>query len=316
MSTGQPPPAEEIPPPYLEEVSPSIFAYVQLDGTWCLNNPAFIVGPSSVTAVDACATERRSRDSRAAIARTTPNIVNTLVNTHSHMDHTFGNFVFSPGATIVGHERCRADIETERFTSLDQARGFFPDVDWGEIKITAPSLTFDDRITLFVGDLEVQLIYVSPAHTMTGVVAWIPERRVLIAGDVIFSGGAPFALQGSIAGWLGALDRLRDLGPESIIPGHGPVCGPELFSEMEAYLRFVQDTARVGFETGVRPLELALDTDLGEFARLTDPERIVGNLFRAYSELEGKVPGAPIDAIATRDGMIAFNGGHPLRCLA
>jgi cyclase len=62
-------------------------------------------------------------------------------------------------------------------------------------------------------------------------------------------------------------------------------------------------------------LDLARHTELGRFAELTDSERIVGNLYRAYAELEGTAPGAPIDIRAALGDMVTFNGG-PLRCLA
>jgi len=80
------------------------------------------------------------------------------------------------------------------------------------------------------------------------------------------------------------------------------------------YLRFVQDTARTGKAAGLSPLGLARQTDLGCFSELTDSERIVGNLYRAYAELDGAAPGAPIDVIGALRDMVAYNGG-PLRCL-
>ncbi len=81
-------------------------------------------------------------------------------------------------------------------------------------------------------------------------------------------------------------------------------------------MRFVQDVARRGKAAGVTSLEAARQADLGRFAELTDAERIVGNLHRAYAELDGAEPGAPIDTRSTLMDMVAFNGGQPLRCLA
>ena len=288
MTSSDPPAEFQLPPPSVEEVSPGIFAYVQLDGSWCLNNPAFVVGTDSVTAIDACATERRSRDFKAAIARTSANPVGALINTHAHLDHTLGNFVFTPEAAIVGHVNCRAEILEAGAGITERAARMFPGVDWGAIEIEAPSLTFEDRLNLYVDELQLQLIYVSPAHTMTDVIVWLPERRVLIAGDMIFNQGTPFALGGSIRGWLEALETLRALDAETIVPGHGPVCAAEAIDDVAAYLRFIQQTAQAGFDAGVGPLELARDTDLGRFAELHDSERLVGNLHRAYSELRGE----------------------------
>ncbi|MGW0981866.1 MBL fold metallo-hydrolase [Streptomyces xiamenensis] len=111
----------------------------------------------------------------------------------------------------------------------------------------------------------------TPAHTTDDSVLWIPERRLLFSGDLLFNGGTPFLLQGSISGALRALETLRALNPETIVPGQGPVCGPEVIDRVGAYLRFVQDLARRGHEAGLTPLDAARETDLGAFRELLDP---------------------------------------------
>jgi cyclase len=313
MSTIRLPEHAEIPAPSLEEVSAGVYAYIQLDGSWFLNNAGFIVAPDGVIVIDSTGTEARARAFRAALEATTPLPVRILINTHSHGDHTYGNFVFAPDAAIIGHERCRRDV----IAGGPPARSrLFPGLDFGEIAVTPPFVTFEERLKVYAGDLEVELVYVAPAHTNSDAVAWIPERRLLFTGDIIFNGGTPFAMAGSIAGWLEALDRLRALDPERIVPGHGPVCGPEAIDAVSAYLRFVQEAAAEGLRAGKEPLELARGLDLGPFRRLLDPERLVPNLHRAYSELRGGPRGGPLDFARMAAEMIEYNGGRPLRCLA
>jgi len=67
---------------------------------------------------------------------------------------------------------------------------------------------------------------------------------------------------------------------------------------------------------GLTPLEAAQEAGPGPYADLLDSERLVGNLHRAYAELDGAAPGAPIDLFAALIDMVAYNGGKPLRCLA
>lgn len=314
MTHGTAPETAELPPPTLEEVSPGIFAYVQLDGSWFLNNAGIIVGDDSAIVVDTLGTEARSRAFHAALRRTTDKPVPVLVNTHSHADHTHGNFLFAPQTAIVAHELCREEVLV---ASVDALRRSFPTANFGNLpKTPAPMVTFAERLNLFAGGLKVELIFMGPAHTTNDVVAWIPERKVLFSGDLVFNGGTPFAMAGSIGGWLDAIPRLRALGAETIVPGHGAVCTPAVFDTVERYLRFIGATARKGFDGGIAPLELARQTDLGEFAALTDPERIVGNLHRAYSELSGAARGAAISVPQAFGDMVAYNGGQPLRCLA
>ncbi len=316
MSTEHTSATDILPDPETVEVSDGIFAYIQHDGSWCLNNPAFIDIGDQVIAIDACANERRTRLFREAIERISSNPVRTLVNTHSHMDHTYGNCLFADDAVIVGHRNCRDQILREAPGQRERVGAMFPSVEWGDVTPVAPNVVFDDTMTLYAGELELQLIYVSPAHTTTDAVVWIPERQVLIAGDIIFNQGTPFALMGSVAGWLDALDRLRELPIETVVPGHGPVSDASVLDDVSDYLRFVQDTARESFDAGVEPLEAARELDLGRFSEWTDSERIVGNLHRAYSELRGEPLGAEFDMGIAFGQMLEYNDGRPLRCLA
>ena len=119
---------------------------------------------------------------------------------------------------------------------------------------------------------------------------------------------------------FGAIEVLENviapLGAETVVPGHGAVCGPELVDDVLGYLRFVQRTAADGHAAGLTPLEAAREVDLGDYAGLLDVERIVGNLHRAYAELDGARYGAPIDLAAALGDMVTYNGGRPLSCYA
>jgi cyclase len=303
----------EIGPPRVEEVSGGIYAYVQPDGSWFLNNTGFLVGRQGVVSIDTTSTERRTRAYLEAIARVTDRPVRTLINTHHHGDHTHGNCLL-PLATILGHPLCREEVMKAPFPPFP---GVWTPVEWGDLAPTPPFVTFEGQLTVWVDDLRVELHSVGvAAHTTNDVVAWIPERSVLFSGDLVFVGGTPFVAMGSVSGSIAALEWLRRFGAKTLVPGHGPVSGLAAIDDVQEYLRFVQDTARRGKQAGLAPLDLARQTDLGRFAELSDRERLVGNLHRAYAELDGAPPGADIDAASALRDMIAFNGGQPLRCLA
>jgi cyclase len=301
--------------PQTREVSDGVFAYVQPDGTWWINNTGFLVGPQGVVSIDTCSTERRTRAYQAAIAAVTPAPVRTVVNTHHHGDHTFGNALF-PAATIVAQERARAEA-----IAFGPARElpFWKNPDWGQLPLEPPFLTFTDEIAIHSGDLRVVVRYVGmAAHTTNDVLVWIPERSVLFCGDLVFNGGTPFLLMGSVEGCAEVLENVvRPLRADTIVPGHGAVFqGDEPIQATLAYLRFVRDLTRRGREAGVSPLQAARDSDLGRFADWPDAERIVGNLHRAYAELDGTPRGGAIDVAAALTDMVAYNGGEPLTCLA
>jgi cyclase len=302
-------------PPQVREVSAGIYAYIQPDGTWWINNTGFLVGPQAVISIDSCSTQRRTRAYIDAIAAVTPVPVRTVLNTHHHGDHTFGNCMF-PGAAIVAHERARAEAIA---FGPPRALPFWDGPDWGELSLDPPFVTFTDQIAVHAGDLRAQVRYVgTPAHTTNDSIVWIPERSVLFCGDLIFNGGTPFLLMGSVRGAIEVLENVvRPLGAQTIVPGHGPVfTEPGPIDATLDYLRFVQDAAARGRAAGLSPLQAARETDLGRFAGWADRERIVGNLHRAYAELGGAAPGAAIDILAALADMVAYNGGRPLTCRA
>ncbi|GAB2596015.1 MBL fold metallo-hydrolase [Streptomyces capparidis] len=301
-------------PPRVEEVGDGVFAYIQPDGSWWINNTGFLVGGRGVVSVDSCSTVRRTRAYLDAIAAVTPQPVRTLINTHHHGDHTFGNHLFR-GATIVGHEATRAGILD---WGAPRSAPFWTEADWGDVVLEPPFLTYTDAVTVWVDELRADVRHVGmPAHTTNDSLVWLPERKVLFSGDLLFNGGTPFLVQGSVAGAIRVLEEVvRPLGAETVVPGHGAVTGPELIDDVLGYLRFVQAAALAGRDAGLTPLETARELDLGEYHDLLDRERIVGNLHRAYAELDGGPPGRPIDVAAALTDMVAYNGGRPLTCLA
>ena len=207
-------------PPRVEEVSTGIYAYVQPDGSWFLNNTGFLVGRRGVVSIDTTSTERRTRAYLAAITRVSAQPVRTLINTHHHGDHTHGNCLL-PTATIIGHPLCREEILR---TGFPPPTGIWSAVEWGDLEPEAPFVTFDDHLTVWVDDLKVELHSVpTPAHTTNDIVAWIPDRSVLFTGDLVFVGGTPFVPMGSVSGSLRALDWLRSFNATTLVPGHGPV---------------------------------------------------------------------------------------------
>ncbi|MGP4012661.1 MBL fold metallo-hydrolase [Streptomyces sp. 4N124] len=292
----------------LTEIADGVFAYVQPDGGWCLNNAGLVVGDDGrAVLVDTAATERRARHLRAAVLRAAPVPPRTLVTTHFHGDHTFGNRFF-PEAVVVAHENARAEMAAAGLglTTL------WPDVCWGDIDVTLPHLTYRDFLTVHLGEVRAELIHLGPAaHTRGDTAVWLPRQRVLFAGDVLMNGVTPFCLMGSVSGSLAVLRRLRALDPVTVVPGHGPVGGPELLDAGEEYFGWLARQARSGAAAGLSPLELAREQGPGPYEHLLDAERLVPNLHRAYAELAGAEPGAPLDVGALFREMTEYHGALP-----
>jgi cyclase len=95
----------------LTEVAPGTYAWIQRDGSWFINNSGAIAGDAGTVLVDTCATADRTRALLAAVNRATAGQpVTTVINTHAHGDHTFGNCLLPASATVIGHPDTRAAL--------------------------------------------------------------------------------------------------------------------------------------------------------------------------------------------------------------
>jgi cyclase len=158
-------------------------------------------------------------------------------------------------------------------------------VAWGELPPTVPTHTFAERMSVDVAGVAVELEHLPTAHTTNDVIAYLPEHGIVFAGDLVFSGGTPFILMGSLAGSRSAIERLRSLDSEIIVSGHGPVATGTLLDATERYLAWITDLAEEGLRHGKSPLQAATEARMFEFAAWHNPERLPANLHRAYSEL-------------------------------
>ncbi|MFI8263354.1 MULTISPECIES: MBL fold metallo-hydrolase [unclassified Streptomyces] len=298
--------------PYLVQPATGVYAYVQPDGGWCLNNAGFVSDGGRTLLIDTAATERRALALREAVVAAGVPLPRTVVNTHHHGDHTYGNAVFAPGALILGHDNAR----TEQIAAGHQLELIWPATDFGSVEITAPDLTYNDRMTFHLGETEVRVIHPGVAHTTGDSIVFLPRQGIVFTGDLVFAEGTPFLAMGSLAGSLRALELLRSLGAETVVPGHGPLTDPSAYEATERYLRYVAELAREGRAKGLSPLEVARAADLGEFAAWRESERLVANLHRAYAELAGEPEGAPLNILAVLQDMTVMNGGTPILCHA
>jgi glyoxylase-like metal-dependent hydrolase (beta-lactamase superfamily II) len=99
-------------------------------------------------------------------------------------------------------------------------REFLPKIP--EQRIVPPTMTFTDRLTIYLGQREVQLLHLGPGNTRGDVVAFLAKEGIVATGDLVVH-PIPFAYGSSIAPWVDTLMKLRALGAATLVPGHGPV---------------------------------------------------------------------------------------------
>lgn len=165
--------------------------------------------------------------------------------------------------------------------------------DFDGIELVLPTTLFDDRYVLDLDGTEVHLIYVGPAHQVGDVIVHVPSEGVLFAGDLLFNQSTPMGWVGSYQEFSDALDRIINLDPATIVPGHGPVCGIEAVRDEQAYFQHVLDESRKCFDQGLTSKQAAERINLDRYGEWKAPARLVINVERAYREFRGEQTDAP-----------------------
>lgn len=293
----------------LREIAPDVHACLQEDRGLGWSNSGFVNrgGGLVVDTFWDLPLTRRMIELYSGVSSEPPR---RLVNTHHNGDHCWGNQLFR-GAEIIGHRLCaegmRKDITPQALLAMAASADLDPalrpfvealgEFDFSGIEITPPTTLIEDRLDLDLGGKPARILYVGPAHTAGDVIVFLPEDRVLFGGDVMWRYCTPIGWEGTFERWLEGLDRMVELDPEVIVPGHGPPCGVEGVRELRAYLEYVIAESRRFFEQGLSAIEAAKRIDLGPYAAWTEPERLIFNVERAYRELRGDAWDAPLDAI-------------------
>ncbi len=286
----------------LVEVGDGLYAYLQPDGGWGWSNAGLVVDGERTLLIDTLfdlrLTEEMLREMRRAVPAAAR--IDTLVNPHANGDHCYGNELVGD-AVIVATERTAEEMAelppaamaalVEQAPQLGELGEFFlrcfGAFDFAAIELTLPSETFSGELALRVGDRELRLIEVGPAHTRGDTLVHVPSQRVLFTGDILFAGAHPIAWAGPVSNWIGACERILELDPAAIVPGHGPPSDVAAVRELRAYFEYLYEQARARHEQGISALDAARSMSLDRWADWHERERLVVNVANIYAELDG-----------------------------
>ncbi len=296
----------------LQQLSPNAYAFLLREAkgqsNLSISNLGCVVGPTSMLAIDSGGAPQHARNFIAA-TRSIGKPFDRVVITHEHPDHIAGLSQFPPGVEIVAQEETRAQMvkmgqpATPPYWATNPAWGRPGDVN----RVILPTVTFHDRMTLYYGDTEVDIVWPGRAHTSGDAVVLLPSEKIAFLGDVAFFEVTPLNGSGYVADWIRACDRfLADPNIQTIVPGHGPVGGKAELAEMKGYLELLLREGRKAYDKGTSAGRAAAETDLGRFATWSDPERIAPNMARLYSEFRGTI-GPDLDLAAASAAMAEYN---------
>lgn len=305
----------------LHEIGDGLFAYLQPDGSWGWSNAGLIARGGDSLLVDTLFDLRLTRAMLEEMRQVAPHI-DTVVNTHANGDHCWGNKLVG-GAEIIasaasaaemvelppkmvatlvrvarlskrlgrlGHLAGRAARRAKltKLAAVTEGADFvveaFGAFDFDGIELTPPTRTFSGELALRVGDLDVQLIEVGPAHTRGDVLVHVPGARTVFTGDILFVGGHPIIWEGPAANWIDACERIMAMDVDTVVPGHGPLSTIAEVEFLRDYLVWLTDAVHRRRGAGLGAFEAALDIarDLGPYDGLGEIERLVVNVDAIY----------------------------------
>lgn len=299
------------------EVADGVAAFTQLPGTWGWSNSGLVAGDGASLLVDTLfdsALTASMLTGAGDLLDGRP--IRTAVNTHANGDHCYGNSVLADdveliatAATAEGMTETTPEVMAALLgAGLDDPLGAYLDHAFGAFDFAGTTLraagsTFEGRQVLDVGGRSVELIELGPAHTSSDTVVHVPDAGVVFTGDLVFHDGTPICWAGPVSGWMAACDAVVELRPRVIVPGHGAITTVGVLEDTTAYLAFVEAEATQRLRAGMDPLTAALDIPLGEFARWSDPERIVANVATVARHLG---IGEPWGVLEVMGGMAAW----------
>jgi glyoxylase-like metal-dependent hydrolase (beta-lactamase superfamily II) len=308
------------------EVADGVWAYLQPDGGWGLSNAGLVTGADDTSLlVDTLVDLERTAEMLHALRRATTAAehISVVVNTHANGDHCYGNALVA-SADIVASAACADELAQLPASALAALMQSAPDLgSIGELLSEMfGTFRFDDIVAVpptrrFVGELElrvadrlVRLVEVGPAHTAGDVIVHVPDAGVVFAGDIVFNGGHPIVWTGPVTNWIRACDRVLALDEcDTVVPGHGPVAGPQAVTDQKDYFERLTELAHRCFDASMTPLEAARAVDLGPYTGLRNPERLVVNINALYRDFGADVPNDPVSIIALMADFRGSNGG-------
>lgn len=284
----------------LFQVGDSTYAYVQPNGIWGMSNAGLIVDGDQSMLVDTLMDLRLTHEMLTVMADALPaaRTIDILVNSHADIDHTYGNQLVN-GARIVASQGTADEFfkvppdYLEKLVTTDDSEGgrYIAEkmgthlFDYSDIILTPPTETFDRQAMVMVGDKEVRLLNVGPAHTSGDTLIHSVQDRVVFTGDLLFLGVHPAIWAGSIEGWIDACDTMLGLDIDTVVSGHGPVTDKKGVETFRTYLVTIRDEARKRFDAGLSVEDAAFDIALSPpYDEWISPERMVGTVNYLYKQ--------------------------------
>jgi glyoxylase-like metal-dependent hydrolase (beta-lactamase superfamily II) len=188
-------------------------------------NTGIVIGDDAVMVIDTQATPVMAQDVIRRIREVTDKPIKYVVLSHYHAVRVLGASAYQPQHVIASDDTLaliKERGEQDKASEIGRFPRLFRNVESVPVGLTWPTLTFNGKMTLWLGQLEVQLLQLGRGHTAGDTVVWLPQERILFSGDLVESDATPYAGDAYFKDWPATLDKLAALKPNKLVPGRGP----------------------------------------------------------------------------------------------
>ncbi|KJJ95773.1 beta-lactamase [Burkholderiaceae bacterium 26] len=188
-------------------------------------NTGIIIGDDAVLVADTQATPAMAADVIRRIREVTDKPIKYVVLTHYHAVRVLGASAYQPEQIIASQDTFDLIVErgmADKASEIGRFPRLFRNVETVPEGLTWPTITFQKKMTLWLGKLEVQILQLGRGHTKGDTVVWLPKDRVLLSGDLVEFDATPYAGDAYFQDWPGTLDNIAALKPRALVPGRGP----------------------------------------------------------------------------------------------
>ena len=188
-------------------------------------NTGIVIGDNAVMVIDTQATPVMAADVIRRIRAVTDKPIKYVVLSHYHAVRVLGASAYAPEHIIASEDTLtliKERGEEDKASEIGRFPRLFRNVESVPPGLTWPTLTFSGKMTLWLGQLEVQLLQLGRGHTAGDTVVWLPQERILFSGDLVEFDATPYAGDAHFSDWPATLDRIAALQPAQLVPGRGP----------------------------------------------------------------------------------------------
>ena len=203
-----------------EKLSENAYAYTAEGDP----NTGVVIGDDAVLVADTQATPAMAADVIRRIREVTDKPIRYVVLTHYHAVRVLGAAAYRPDHVIASEDTLaliRERGEQDKASEIGRFPRLFRDVESVPPGLTWPTIAFSGRMTLWLGQLEVQLLQLGRGHTKGDTVVWLPGERTLLSGDLVEFDATPYCGDAYYSDWPATLDNLAALEPLALVPGRG-----------------------------------------------------------------------------------------------